>query len=59
MTDVKKVADEADMIVNGYAFTQIKRAVESLILTARIKQLYFQKMLKCWKPVWMISKYRL
>ena len=22
MTDVRKVADEADMIVNGYAFTQ-------------------------------------
>ena len=22
MTDVKKVADEADMIVNGYAYTQ-------------------------------------
>ena len=22
MTDVKRVADEADMIVNGYAFTQ-------------------------------------
>ena len=22
MTDVKKVADEADMIVNGYAFTR-------------------------------------
>ena len=22
MTDVRKVADEADMIINGYAFTQ-------------------------------------
>ena len=32
MTDVKKVADEADMIVNGYAFTQNKEGCRILNL---------------------------
>ena len=30
MTDVKKVADEADMIVNGYSFTQNKEGCRFL-----------------------------
>ena len=32
MTDVRKVADEADMIVNGYAFTQNKEGCRILNL---------------------------
>ena len=32
MTDVKRVADEADMIVNGYAFTQNKEGCRILNL---------------------------
>ena len=32
MTDVRKVADEADMIVNGYAFTQNKEGCRVLNL---------------------------
>ena len=32
MTDVNKVADEADMIVNGYAFTQNKEGCRVLNL---------------------------
>ena len=32
MTDVKKVADEADMIVNGYAFAQNKEGCRVLNL---------------------------
>ncbi len=32
MTDVKKVADEADVIVNGYAFTKCKEGYRILNL---------------------------
>lgn len=59
MTDVNKVADEADMIVNGYAFTQNKEGCRVLNLNRPDKATVLSKMAKCWKRAWMISKYRL
>ena len=46
MTDVRKVADEADMIINGSAFTQSGEKCRVLNLRHRDKELYFQKMAK-------------
>jgi len=34
MTDIKKIADEADMIINGYAFTQDGKFTKVLNLNA-------------------------
>lgn len=41
MTDVKKVADEADMIVNGYAFTQNEEGCRVLNLNRPDKSTVF------------------
>ena len=46
MIDIKIIADEADMIVNGYAFKRCKEGYRVLNL-----------MEKCWKQVWMILKF--
>ena len=43
MTDVKKVADEADMIVNGYAFTQNEEGCRVLNLNRPDKAIVFLK----------------
>ena len=43
MTDVKKVADEADMIVNGYALTQNKESCRVLNLNRPDKAIVFSK----------------
>ena len=57
MTDVLKVADGAEMIVNGYAFT--KCDIRFLILIVRIKRLCYPWMERRWRQPWMTSKYRL
>ncbi|HJC15546.1 MAG TPA: hypothetical protein H9705_06935 [Candidatus Fusicatenibacter intestinigallinarum] len=43
MTDVKKVADEADMIINGYAFTQNEEGWRVLNLNRPDKAAVFSK----------------
>ncbi len=43
MTDVKKAADEADMIVNGYAFTQNEEGCRVLNLNRPDKATVFSK----------------
>ena len=43
MTDVKKVADEADMIVNGYAYTQNEEGCRVLNLNRPDKATVFSK----------------
>ena len=43
MTDLKKVADEADMIVNGYAFTQNEEGCRVLNLNRPDKATVFSK----------------
>ena len=47
MIDIKIIADEADMIVNGYAFKRCKEGY----------RVFFRWMEKCWKQVWMILKF--
>lgn len=47
MTDVKKAADEADMIVNGYAFTQNEEGCRVLDLNRPDKATVFSKLVKC------------
>ena len=43
MTDVRKVADEADMIINGYAFTQSGEKCRVLNLRHPDKATVFSK----------------
>ena len=43
MTDVKKVADEADMIVNGYAFTRNQENFRVLNLNRPDRAAVFSK----------------
>ena len=43
MIDVKRIADEADMIVNGYAFTQNKESCRVLNLNHPDKATVFSK----------------
>ncbi len=43
MTDVRKVADEADMIINGYAFTQSGEKCHVLNLRHPDKATVFSK----------------
>ena len=43
MTDVKKVSDEADMIINGYAFTQNEEGWRVLNLNRQDKAAVFSK----------------
>ena len=44
MVDVKQVADAADMIVNGYAFTRCAEGFRVL-------------MVRFWRPAWMILRF--
>ena len=43
MTDIKKVADSADMIVNGYAFTQCTEGYRVLNLNRPDKAVILSK----------------
>ena len=53
MTDVLKVADGAEMIVN------VKKDIRFLILIVLIKRLCYPWMERRWRQPWMTSKYRL
>ena len=56
MIDIKIIADEADMIVNGYAFKRCKEGYRVLNLN-RPDRATVLSMEKCWKQVWMILKF--
>ncbi len=56
MADIKQVADAADMIVNGYAFTQCPEGYRVLNLNRPDRAAVFLRMKTYWKPAWMISK---
>ena len=43
MLDIKKVADEADMIINGYAFTKCEEGVQILNLNRPDKAMVLSK----------------
>lgn len=43
MTDILKVADNADMIINGYAFTRDNDNIRVLNLNNNKKSLYINK----------------
>lgn len=43
MLDIKKVADEAEMIINGYAFTKCEEGVQILNLNRPDKAMVLSK----------------
>lgn len=59
MTDVLKVADGAEMIVNGYAFTKCEEGYQILNLNRPDKAIVLSVVERRWRQPWMTSKYRL
>ena len=57
MIDIKIIADEADMIVNGYAFKRCKEGYRVLNLNRPDRATVLSLDGKCWKQVWMILKF--
>ena len=57
MVDVKQVADAADMIVNGYAFTRCAEGFRVLNLNRPDRAVVFQVMVRFWRPAWMILRF--
>ncbi len=51
MIDIEKTADNADMIINGYAYTQNGDEIQVLNLN---NQLYLIRQVRLWKPIWKI-----
>lgn len=57
MTDIKQVADAADMIVNGYAFTRCTEGYRVLNLNRPDRATVFSKEGDALEQVWMILKW--
>ena len=60
MDKIREIADKADMIVNGYAFTRENDHIRILNLNNLDKALVISedgKVEKYWKQLWMILKF--
>lgn len=57
MDKIKEIADKADMIVNGYAFTRENDQIRILNLNNLDKALVISRTERYWKPLWMILKF--
>ena len=57
MDKIKEIADKADMIVNGYAFTRENNQIRILNLNNLEKALVISGMERYWKLLWMILKF--
>ena len=54
MCNIKEVADAAEMIVNGYAFTRDGENIRVLNLNNPEKAAYLREVETYWKQAWMI-----
>lgn len=57
MDKIKEIADKADMIVNGYAFTRENNQIRILNLNNLEKALVISEDGKVLKLLWMILKF--
>ena len=56
MDKIKEIADKADMIVNGYAFTRENNQIRILNLN-NLEKALVMRMERYWKLLWMILKF--
>ena len=59
MDKIKQIADQADMIINGYAFTREENRIRILNLNNPEKALVISEDGTVWKRQWMILRFAL